>query len=155
MDRIRRLLESPDTFGTILLVLCVDTWPECLGDKDDPTRGPWHPATFRAELEQHFGAKVPPGNIDKLMAAVTIVTTDLFFTNVRSFIPLANVLAGDEFDPRVWEPADVVECAWGITEALLLDPPDNDNPEPFSDEIRYYIGAVLKEEGFVDRKSVV
>jgi hypothetical protein len=156
MERVRRILEDPDTFATVLFVLACDAFgPECLHDPDDPDRGPWHPATFRAELEHRFGVKLPAGNLDKLMAAVTVVTTDLFFKNASTFVTLANVLAGDAFDPGTWEKADAVECAWAITEALLLDPPDHTDPEPFSDEVRYYIGAVLKDEGYVSPPDVL
>lgn len=156
VDRVRALLQSPDTFGTTMLLLCVDAWGgECLHDPDDPTRGPWHPATFREELTRKFGVQPTRGNLDRLMAAVTVVTTDLFFTNAASFVTLANVLAGDEFDPEVWEKADSVECAWAITEALMLDPPDDDNPNPFSDEVRHYVGAVLRDEGYVTPPDVL
>lgn len=156
MERVRRLLEDPDAFATVLFVLACDAFgPDCLHDKDDPDRGPWHPATFRAELEHRFGVKLPQCNLDKLMAAVTVVTTDLFFKDASAFVTLANVLAGDEFDPGTWEKADAVECAWAITEALLLDPPDHTDPEPFCDEVRYYIGAVLKDEGYVAPPDVL
>ena len=40
-----------------------------------------------------------------------------------------------------------------ITESLLLEP--HDNPEPFCDEIRYYIGHMLKEEGFTSPPDVL
>lgn len=155
-EQVRKLLESPDAFGTVLLTLCLDLWgDECLRDRDDPDRGPWHPTVFRDELEARYGVKLPKANLDKLMAAVTVVTTDLFFRDAAAFVTLANVLAGDEFDPGVWEKADAVECAWAITEALLLDPPDEGNPEPFSDEIRHYVGAVLRDEGFVTPPDVL
>jgi hypothetical protein len=155
-ERMRGLLEDPDTFGSVILVIAVDTFGmECLGSADDADRGPWHASTFRADLEQHFGVKMPQCNVDKLMAAVTVVTTDLFFKDAHAFVQLANVLAGDEFDPGTWEKADAVECAWAVTEALILDPPDRDDPEPFSDEVRYYIGAVLKDEGYVQPPDVL
>ena len=154
--KLAAALTNPDTYATVLLVIALDTFgPECLYDPDDPDRGAWHPTTFRTMLEEKFGVKLPQANVDKLMAAVTVVTTDLFFTRVDRFITLANILAGDEFDPGVWEKADSVECAWAITEALLLDPPDPDNPEPFSDEIRTYVGLVLRDEGYVTPPDVL
>ncbi len=156
MLRVQHLLRDPDTFATTMLVIAVEAFgPECLYDRDDPDRGPWHPTTFRTMLEEKFGCQLPKANLDKLMAAVTVVTTDLFFGSVMSFIPLANILAGDEFDPDTWEKADAVECAWAITEALLLDPPDGDNPEPFSDEVRTYVGMVLRDEGYVTPPDVL
>jgi hypothetical protein len=70
-------------------------------------------------------------------------------------VALANVLAGDEFDPSVFDPADSAECAWAITEALLLSPPDDDDPEPFSPEVRTYVGKVLRDEGYVTPPDVL
>lgn len=156
IEATKRLLSDPDTFATTMLVIAVETWGmDCLQDDEDRERGPWHASTFRSMLEQHYGVKLPKCNLDKLMAAITIVTTDLFFKNADRFIVLANILSGDEFDPNQFEIADSVECAWAVTEALLLDPPDHDNPEPFSDDVRRYIGFVLKDEGYVTPPDVL
>lgn len=149
------VLASPDAFGTTLLVWCVETWgTECLHDPDDPDRGPWHPDTFRSMLEQQCGVTLPPANLDRLMAAVAVVTTDLFFRSITGFIRLANVLSGDAVDPDEFEKADAGECAWAITEALLLHPPE-DGEELFSEEIRHYLAHVLRDEGFVTPPDVL
>ncbi len=144
---VRRLLGSPDTYATTLLVWALDTFgPEVLE---------WHPTTVKMEIEAAAGVKVPKANLDKLLAAIVVVTTDLFFKDAARFVQLANVLAGDDFEPDEFEPADAAECAWAVSEALLLVPPDEDDPEPFSDEVRRYIGHVLKEEGFVRPPDVL
>lgn len=138
---VRALLESPETYATVLLVWALDTFgPECLE---------WHPQTLRMEIENDFKVRLPKANFDKLLAAIAILTTDSFFKDVAKFIQLANVLAGDDFEPGEFEPADCAECAWAVTEALLLVPPDEEDQEPFNEEIRRYIGHVLKDEGFV------
>lgn len=153
---IRAVLRDPDAYATTMLVLAVDTFgDECLHDPKDPDRGPWHPETFRSMLEEEYGCPVAQGNLDRLMAAVTVVTTDLFFQNADRFIQLANVLSGSEFDPRVWDKADAAECAWAITEALILSPPDHDDHEPFSADVRHYLAAVLKDEGYMTPPDVL
>lgn len=144
---VRKLLTSEGTFATTLLVLACDLYVTAETPLKDVLA--WSPHTFRMELEQDFGVTLEPHTVSKLMAAVAIVTTNYFFVSLDRFLKLANVLAGGDFDPSSFIPADAVECAWAITEALLLDPPDQDNPEPFTDEIRHYVGAVLREEGFV------
>jgi hypothetical protein len=47
-----------------------------------------------------------------------------------------------------------MECAWAITEALLLSPPDEDD-ELFCLEIRRYIAFILDEQGFVQAPDVL
>ena len=144
---VRRLLESPDTYATTLLVWSLDTYgPECLG---------WHPTTLKMEIEGDYAVRLPKGNLDRLLAAIVVLTTDLFFKDAARFVQLANVLAFDDFEPDEFEPADAAECAWAVTEALLLVPPDADDPEPFSDEVRLYIGHALKEDGFVRPPDVL
>lgn len=142
-EQIKKLLLSPQTHATPLLVLCLDRFPEMLGQDGE---SPWAPETVRLECQAEFQATLPDYNLDKIMALMTVLTSDLFFVNLPSFIQLCNVLSGDTFDPAVFDPATCAEMAWGITEVLLLEPPDSD--EPFSDEIRRYIGAMLVEEGF-------
>jgi hypothetical protein len=91
--------------------------------------------------------KIPKENFDRLMAAVTILTTDQFFRNLPAFVQLCDILSGGEFNPKTATVADTLECAWGITEAAMLSPP---TAEPaFSDEIRHYVGGVLDDEGYL------
>ena len=64
--------------------------------------------------------------------------------------PSINILAGDDFNPEVFDPADTDEMLLGITEAMLLWPPDEDkNDSEFCEEIREYISQMLKVEGIL------
>lgn len=144
---VRDMLTGDGTYGTTMLVLVLDRYGTAALD--------WHPETLRMELRDDFHVEPTRANMDRLMAAIAVVTTDAFFKDPARFIQLCNVLSGDEFDPTVFDVADVGECAWGITEALLLQPPDDEDPEPFSDEVRHYVGAVLREEGFVKPPDVL
>jgi hypothetical protein len=85
------------------------------------------------------------------MAAITIVTTNFFYKDVRRFIELCNILSGDDFQPDEFDPADAGEILWGVTEAMILWPPDDDPDDTeFSPEIQTYIGQVLDLEGIED-----
>jgi hypothetical protein len=142
----KKLWTDPETFATTLLVMGLDHYgPELLT---------WHPETIRLEIESDFALKLPKANYDRLLAAITVVTTDLFFKNASRFVQLANVLAFDDFQPDEFDPADAMECAWAITEALLLSPPDEDD-ELFCLEIRRYIAFILDEQGFVQAPDVL
>ncbi len=142
---LQQMLTSQDTFATVLLVFFVDRYGMEALD--------WHPKTIKLQLQQDFGIVFSKSNLDKLMAGIAIVVTDAFFRDTPQFIELCNVLSGDDFDPTVFEPADSAEMAWGVAEAMLLFPPEDNMP--FSDEIRAYVGRVLKDEGYVRPPKVL
>ena len=68
---------------------------------------------------------------------------------------LCNILSGDVLDPRWFDPADPAECAWGITEAMFISPPDNDEENPFAEEIVGYIAEVVKSRGIQNPPDVL
>jgi len=133
------------TFATTLLLMFVDAYG---------TEGfTWAEQTIRMEIEDDFEVKLPQANFDRLMAAVAILTTEDFYKSLPDFIQLCNILSGSPYDPRQWDPADATEVAWGITEAVLIEPPDED--EPFTEEIRAYIGKVLDDEGIMEPPDIL
>ena len=142
---LQQLLTNPETYATTLLVMFLDRYGiEALQ---------WHPTTIRYEFADDFGVQLPEINLHKLMAAIMILTTDRFEQSLSSFVWLCNVLADDTLDPGTFDIATAEEMAWGITEALLIKPPESENH--FNDEICWYIGAVLDEEGVVDPPDVL
>jgi|688.fasta_scaffold18094_16 hypothetical protein len=139
---IRTLLLSDDAYATPLFLIVMDLYGQEALE--------WAPETIRMELEQDFQLQLPKSSLDKVMAAITIVTTNYFYKDVTRFIQLCNILAGDDFQPDEFDPADAGEILLGITEAMLLWPPDGDADDTeFSEEIRGYIGQVLNEQGIV------
>lgn len=139
--------QNQDSFATTLLTVFVDTYG---------TEGfDWDPLTIQTEIEQDFAVKLPRAVFDRLMAGIAIVSTDSFFKSLPDFINLCNILSGDSFDPTVFDPADAGECAWGMTEALLLSPPDDDEKEPFAQEIVDYIGEAIKSEGILTPPDIL
>lgn len=131
------MLANEATFATSLLIILIDEY--------STEAFQWHPTTRRLEIEETFGIAFPVINGDKLNAIIDIFTTDSFFRRVPVFVQYCNVLSGTHPGFAEFDPADAEECAWGLTEALLLTQPDED--DPFSEEVRYYIGKVLFDEG--------
>lgn len=139
--------KSRDTFASVLLALFLDRFgTEALT---------WDPTTITLEIEEEFDVDLPQLALDKLMTAIQILTTDQFYKSLPDFVRFCNTLSGDTYQPDMWDPADAEEVAWGITEALMIYPPDDDDPEPFTDEIRAYIGAVLDSEGLVNPPDIL
>lgn len=137
-NELSALLSDEGTFATTLFVIVLQHYgPEFLT---------WLPETILQEVEDDFSVRLPQGCFDRLMAAVTVATTDVFQNDLPTFIHLCNVLSGspvtDEFDP-----ATVLEMCWAITEAQLLEL--DGTPNKFSDEILYYIYEMCKHEGLV------
>jgi hypothetical protein len=139
-NRIKEVLEDVRSYAFELLTLVIDQYgTEALE---------WTPQTLVAEFMDDFQADIPRVNLDKLLAAINILTTDDFFQRLPRFIQLCNVLTGSMLRPHVFDPADAAECAWGMTEAILLRSPEDDETEElFSSDIRHYLGEVLVDEG--------
>lgn len=144
--QLAKALCDPDSFATTQLVILLDHFgTEFLN---------WEPSTILQQVEEDFSIEWPLENFDKLMAAVVILTTDRFFKSLPAFIQLANALAGSSEPLAGMDLADSHECAWAITEVLLWESPLED-PEPFADEIRRYLGAILREEGYTHAPDVL
>ena len=109
----------------------------------------WDTETLLAEFLATVGVTPPDTNIAKLMASIALVNSDRFYRSLPDFIDLANALSGVTPDPTTFDPADAVECAWAITVAALLAPPDSHEKHPFDTQITGYIDMRLDEEGFV------
>lgn len=157
MNSLRQIWTAPDAFATSLLLAFVDTYCpiELRGEERvmNTEALNWHPGAILLEVERHFGVSLSQPIYDRLMAAIAIVTTDTFYKSLPDFIHWCNVLAGDSYDPRYWNPAEALEIAWAINEVLLLDPPEED--EPFVPEIVAYIGKALDDEGIVNPPDVL
>jgi hypothetical protein len=126
--------------ATPLLVMCIDQ----LGTEFFE----WEPETFNTEIRTRFGIQMPLVNRDKVWALVSVLTTDLFYKSLETFIPVCNTLNGSEADFDDYDPVTGEEAAWGIVETSLVDPPETEAlGERFSHEIKRYVAMTLQSEG--------
>lgn len=143
--QLQQVWTDPDAFTTTLLVVFLDKYgTEALQ---------WDPATIALEIEQDFDVALAGPNFDRLMVGIQLLTTDDFYRSLPTFITFCNVLAGGSMNPTLWDPADSLEMAWGITEALMISPPEDN--EPFAEDIRAYIGYMLDAEGIMQAPDVL
>jgi len=145
--RFKPILTDPHAFASTLVTVLVDMYGT------DAFR--WSPRTIVMELEEDCGCKLPPVNVDRLMTGIILLTTNRFYKSLPDFVELCAVLSGAHSTPGIFTPADADDCAWGVTEALLLSPPDERDPEPFVPEIRFYVGQVLKAEGILTPPDIL
>jgi hypothetical protein len=136
---IKKVLRNPHSFATTLVVALLDSYGTELCS--------WAPETILLEVKSDFGVDMPQTNFDRLMAGIILLTSNRFYQSLPDFIELCGILSGAVAHPGVFSPADADECAWGITEAILLSPPDE--PEPFNAEIRAYVGKTVEMEGMI------
>lgn len=141
-DKIASILTNEDMLATPLMVLCMDQ----LGGIEFFE---WEPVTFNTELKTRFGIDLPNVNRDKIWALVSVLTTDLFYHSLETFIPVCNTLNGSEANFDDYDPVTSEEAAWGIVETGLIDVPDQgqDPAARFSHEIKRYVGLTLRVEG--------
>lgn len=144
---LQETFTSDKAFTTTLLVTLVD--------KYGTESFEWAPDTIEAEINDDFDIRIPRPNMDRIMAGINLITTDSFYKSLPDFVNFCNVLAGDSYDPQLWDPADPTEIAWGITETALLAPPEDDDDAPFSEEITAYIGETLNDYGILTPPNVL
>lgn len=143
---VRHLWADPSMFATSLVALFIDEYG---------TEGfEWHPVTIQMELEE-LGVNVPTVNYDKLMTGIGLLTTDNFFHSLPDFVRICVVLSGHEPTSNELMLPDSAELAWGITEALLINPPDDNVGNPFGPEITGFIGMVLDNEGILNPPDIL
>lgn len=145
MDRrteLRQIFESEETFATTMVVALTDALEsiEWLN---------WEPEAVELEIRSLCNAQIPKTNMDKIMALALAMTTNQFYVSLEAFMFICNALAGDGADFRLFDPADVEEMCWAVTEVLINDEPHELPLEQvFSQEIRHYIGVTAGYEGF-------
>jgi hypothetical protein len=143
--KMRPLWVDANTLTTTLVAMFVDTYG---------TEGfSWDPETIALELQDDFNVDLPAPNFSRLMTGIKLLTTDEFYQNLRDFIEYCNIMSGSI--AGTFDPADVDEIAWGITEAMLLAPPDDDDEEPFHPEVLAYIGEMTKREGLINPPDIL
>jgi hypothetical protein len=155
----RDVWTNNDSFALTLYSLFYDEYvlpyvqrQEKQEEPDEVNPMEWDPETIALEIEDDHNIELPRLVHDRLMTAIALQKTDAFYSSLPDFIAFCNVLAGTPYGGS-FDPADALEVAWGLTEALLIYPPDSD--DPFNDEIRSYIGQALDREGIMQAPDIL
>jgi len=115
----------------------------------------WDPETIGMEIIENLQTEIEPHNFNKLMAAATVINSDEFYSDLPTFIDICNALYNGTFNPGRFDPADAIEIACGITDAMLLWPPDDLRENPFSDAIVQYSAAAIRDEGIMTPPDIL
>lgn len=144
--RMQALVQSDETFGTTMIAIAVEVLDENFFD--------WDPEALRLELEGLLRVKCSEIAFNRMMGAINVATSNAFYQSLPDFVRIVDALA-DGTPPHVLALPDAYDLAWGMTEALLLWPPDENDDEPFNQEIVDYIGAALDHEGFTTPPDIL
>lgn len=146
ISKVAKYLTDKDTYTTTLVCIFIDVYGiEKLNS--------WAPETIIAELEDDFDVDIPEYNIDKLMTGLDILKTNRFFFSLPDFMRACCVMTGYANNKILILP-EVEDIAWGLTEALFLNPPE-ENENAFSEEIKAYIAWCLRQEGLLTIPNVL
>ena len=147
-SKLKEILQNTKSFGTSILAIFLDEFGTDLFQ--------WEPETIRREAFDNYSATLPQVNQDKLWGLITAITTNQFYVSLEIFMATCSALSDDEPDFGVWTPSAPEELAWGVSEVLLNDPFDNEHPnQEFSNEIEYYVGLILKQNGILEPPKIL
>ena len=131
------LLQSPETMATVVHAILKDRY----GDE-------WYwfdQLSIMMDIQDDFRCDPCPEVMDRIAAMQVVMTGDSFFNRIDSFFAVCNAFAdGDPFF-GAFDPVTVEEAAWALAEVGM-----NRDMLPFSDTIKSYCRAILKEAGYGD-----
>jgi hypothetical protein len=133
------LLSRQFVYGFNLAALALDRFgTECLG---------WDGCTIDREFADEFGGDLEVGNFHRLMAALSVLAHDGFYKSAADFLVIVRTLSGEL--PAAGQDGlpDLEDVAWGMTEAMLVRPPEPDDHAPFAPEVCALVGELLDAEG--------
>ena len=134
-----QFLRRDTTFSTSALAIVLDNWgTEALS---------WEPSVLNKELET--GLNVEPNDLlaDKLQAAASLLTTNLFHVSLEAFNSMVQVFSFQEADFQDFIPASLDEIAWGVVEARMMEGPEEAKEQGFSHDIQGFVGQMMSNEG--------
>ena len=143
----KELFMSDQAFGTSLLIAAMDEFGQEFLE--------WEPETIELELRTLFKAVPLTGSLDRLNAAASLLTSNMFFTSLTAFNAICSTLSFDEPVDGEFYPASLREVVWGLTEARLLLGPEGSPESGFGRNVRLYTGKLLEGEGILDPPEIM
>lgn len=122
------IITSPGCFGLTAATIAIDDFgTEALH---------WLPSTLEAALEEKYG-ELPYSVINKLNAAVLVLTSDEYRHRLDRFVLVCNALSAGIIETVT---TDIKNIFWGLVEIELLDPTrEQENNFSYSADIIKYV----------------
>lgn len=136
MKTPKEILEDDKAPATVLLWLVTKKYgSECY---------PWEPEVLRAELQEDYACSISDLQSDKLQAAITVLTTDVYEHKITVFETLNYLFIHQPDNLDEINPLEAEELICGMTEAYLI----RGDEFHFSPEVRVYAGKIFYDYGF-------
>jgi hypothetical protein len=136
-----KLLASDDAYAFVLMTILLPVFGDDLFTEDS--------SILFADIEDYFDCHLSEESENRINAAITAMTTDLFFTNVNMFNAITLAFAeGDigDIPEGVLETPDVGDMLWAVQEVSLLvgEPKESEEFQGmFSLAVMNYVGDMI------------
>jgi hypothetical protein len=142
-DVASHLLASDETFAFTLMTILLAEYDQEVFDEN--------PVVLFNRIEEDFRTTLPEEAENRINAAITAMTTDLFYTQFSAFKAITLALnegdLGDLVDGDDNEDLNAAEILWAITEVGLLNG-DNfaETQEKLSESVAIGCNAIIDDE---------
>lgn len=133
-----KLLASDDAYAFVLMTILLPVYGDELFEEDT--------SILFADIENHFGCHLSEESENRINAAITAMTTDLFYTNINMFNAITLAFAeGDigDIPSGMMETPDVGDMLWAIQEVALLTGEQLEPEVLFSPSVADYVGGMI------------
>ena len=136
-----KLLASDDAYAFVLMTILLPVFGDDLFTEDS--------SVLFADIEDYFDCHLSEESENRINAAITAMTTDLFFTNVNMFNAITLAFAeGDigDIPEGVMETPDVGDMLWAVQEVSLLigEPKESEEFQSlFSPSVTNYVSDMI------------
>jgi len=144
---IRDVFRDKGTFGTTLLIAVIDAYgTECIE---------WDPEALRKEILDDYQVDLSASTMDRIMAAMSVLASDMFFVSLEAFNNTCEALNFGPVDGDRFIPCELDDIMWGCTEVRLLLGSQEYDEADWSHDVRRYTAAQLSMEGVTKAPDIL
>lgn len=144
---IAEALEDSDLFASAALLILVDQFGVESMD--------WDPETINTELAERYSIDPSKSLMDRINAALALVTTDLYYRSLEAFTTINEAFANGPVSATTFNINSLEEVMFGLTEARLLEGGEEFDQRSFSHDISRYVGKLLADEGLARTPKIM
>jgi hypothetical protein len=140
------ILKDPEIFATTALALMFDEFGTEVTE--------WDPDVLGIEIREAFSVEPSDALLDRLLAAMAVLSSNSFFVDVKAFTTICNSLNRGVVMSDTWVPADLDDILWAVTEVRFLMG-EYYSEEDYSHDVKRYVGVMLQQQGIRKIPSVL